>query len=173
MSPLCSLSLQLRNPAYGRLADMGCASTIGNNWRAMRHRLRRRLDRQRLASMKAPRASKVTKAGGSKGSSRGHANGGAQDTVLRPRVLHALLAGSSGSSGGPGHSATAYANSAAGSGGSDPSEKKREYDALVAGTSESKAGYGGRGHAGGGAVEPIVKRTRTREPAEHKSGGSK
>lgn len=57
---------QLEMPAYSRLREMGCPSTLANHWRSMRHRLRRRLDRHR-GSGKDARSLRASKGAALKG----------------------------------------------------------------------------------------------------------
>lgn len=59
-TPLILDSLQLEMPAYALLKELGCPSTLTNQWRSMRHRLRRRLARPGVPKgARGPRASKA------------------------------------------------------------------------------------------------------------------
>lgn len=80
---------QLENPASTRLAEIGCANTLTNHWRAMRHRLRRRLERQRIAAFRNVRAARMARAAITKGVMR--PSGGSQSAHGSLRASQAIV----------------------------------------------------------------------------------
>lgn len=79
--------IQGGNAALSHLAEIGSPSALTNNWRAMRHRLRRRLDRRRAPTAKTARLAKTVKGKAPKSVVRSHGITGAQDSPESP--LHA------------------------------------------------------------------------------------
>lgn len=166
---------QLEDPAFKHLAEVGCASTIANHWRAMRHRLRRRLERQRVASMKTARTAKVAKTAAIKGTWRSQVTGNGHETTGSPRLYQATL--TSLGFPVPEHS-TARASSAIGTelvidtGNENGMKIREDHPDTRSMESQDFVPLADMRNpsintlTGSESVEPPVKRTRLREPCE-------
>lgn len=79
------LFVQGENAALSHLAEIGSPGTLTNYWRAMRHRLRRRLDRRRTSTAKTARLGKTVKGKAPKSVVRSHGGiTGAQESTESP-----------------------------------------------------------------------------------------